>query len=313
MNDQPLISVVLATYNGSKFLINQLESIYQQTYTNIEVIVCDDKSTDLTQNILATYEKTHSLRYYINETRIGVVGNFAKAISYAQGNYIALSDQDDVWLPNKLKVSFQKIKELEQRFSNKIPLLVYTDLQVVDDNLNCISPSYWKYRKLDQSKLQLNKILVENFMTGCTALMNKATVELALPIPKEALMHDVWFLLVAFSFGQTSYLNEQTVLYRQHSNNVIGSSGKSNFQKLSSAIYKIKNSKFGLLNEEISQAKAFYYLYSSQLQKNDDHKRLLDSFISLKDKNYFVRRFYLIKQSFYGNTFGRFLNVFLRA
>jgi glycosyltransferase involved in cell wall biosynthesis len=313
MDTQPLISVVLATYNGSKYLRDQLDSIYQQTYKNIEVIVCDDQSTDGTKEILKAYKQSHQLKYYINEKRLGVVQNFAKAISLSTGDYIALSDQDDVWLPEKLELSFKKIRELEQRYSKQKPLLVYTDLAVVDEDLKSISPSYWRHMRLNQKNLALNRILVENFMTGCTALMNRATAEMALPIPGEALMHDVWFLLVAFCFGKTAYLEKQTILYRQHSNNVVGSIHKSKIRKLNIALVKIRNKKLGLLNEEIEQAKAFYRIFRTQLMDIPRERQVLETFITLKEKNIINRKYSVIKNAFYGNTFGRLLNTFLRV
>lgn len=313
MTQHPLISVVIATYNGSKFLPEQLDSIYNQTYKNIEVIVCDDKSTDATVEILKRYQETYGLRYYINEHTQGVIKNFEKGISYATGSYIALSDQDDVWLPNKLALSLDQLREVEGEYTTGGPAILFTDLAVVDEKLTPIHPSYWNYMQLNPAHTQLNRVLVENVVTGCTLLMNKAAVDLALPIPKEALMHDVWFLLVTTCFGKVTYLPEKTVLYRQHNQNVVGARQASWVQKLSSGYAKIKQRKFSLLEPEIKQAESFYRQYLQRLSADPEKQTVLKNFISLKGKDFFNRKYLLVRHAFYGSTWAKAVNVILRA
>jgi glycosyltransferase involved in cell wall biosynthesis len=313
MENQPLISVVVATYNGAKYLAAQLDSIFNQTYSNLEVIVCDDLSTDDTTQILREYEVKHGLRYFVNEARQGVVKNFERAISKAKGGYIALSDQDDVWLPQKLERSLQRLQQLEATGSAGEPALVFSDLTVVDENLRQLSPSYWHYMQLNPDNTKLNRILVENVVTGCTAFMNRATVNLALPIPRAAIMHDVWFLLVASSFGQVAYLPEPTVLYRQHSQNVVGARHKGLMQKLQSGLDKLSSNNFSLLQAEIEQARAFYEKYEKQLSAQPGRKAMLEDFITLKRSGFLTKKYRILKHSFYGSTLKKALNVLVRA
>lgn len=312
MNNEDLISVVIATYNGSKYLEEQLTSIFNQTYKNIEVVVCDDISTDNTVQILQNYQKKYRLRYYINNSRLGVIKNFEKAITYTQGKYVALSDQDDVWKPDKLELSLQHLKDIEKKYVDGKPTLVFSDLTVVDENLNIISNSYWKYMKLNPRNTQLNRVLVENVMTGCTALMNKATVNMALPIPKDAMMHDVWFLLVASCFGNVSYIPNKTVLYRQHSSNVLGANKIPLYQKIKNGIFKIKNKDFLLLGPEIKQANLFYNTYFDKLSHQKDKLEIIKAFISIKNSSFLKKKYLIIRHQFFRCTIRKTLNIFFR-
>jgi len=313
MEDKPLISVVIATYNGAQYLAAQLDSIYNQTYFKIEVIVCDDKSTDATVEILQEYEKRHGLRYYVNATKQGVVKNFESAIAYANGSYIALADQDDVWLPDKLELSLQLLQKIEKEAVKNQPVVVFTDLTVVDAKLNIMHMSYWGFMKLNPKNTQLNRVLVENVLTGCTLLMNRTTVNLAVPMPAEALMHDVWLLLVASCFGSVGYLREPTVLYRQHSQNVVGAQKKNILKKIASGYTKLKQNRFSLLLPEIEQAKSFYNRYSDQLLGYSENKAILEAFISLKNQSVFKKKYVIWKHAFYGSTYKKALNILLRA
>ncbi|WP_082893483.1 glycosyltransferase family 2 protein [Rufibacter ruber] len=309
----PLVSIAMATYNGEKFLEEQLASIFNQTHPNLEVVVCDDISTDRTIDILQQYALTHNLKYTVNRERLGVVQNFSNAISMASGDYVALADQDDVWLPTKIENSLQKLLLLERQSSPLTPALVFTDLQVVDEQLQPLYPSYWEFMKLNPSNWYLNRILVENVMTGCTALMNKPLLEIALPIPNQALMHDTWLLLTAASFGKVSFLQERTVLYRQHPQNVVGARQSSLKNKFQSALSKITRNNFSLLGAEIEQAAVFYNRYSSKLNYFPEKKNVLKAFISLQKVNFFRRKFLILKFSFFGSSFKKALNVLARA
>ncbi|RIJ41460.1 glycosyltransferase family 2 protein [Pontibacter oryzae] len=311
MANTPLITVVIATYNGARFLEAQLNSVYGQSYKNIEVIVCDDRSDDATHEVLQHYASVHGLKYYINQEKLGVVQNFAKGMKLASGMYLALCDQDDVWLPEKLQLSLAKMNDLEANAPAGTPALVYTDLQVVNEDLNCICPSYWQYMQLNPNYKQLNRVLVENVVTGCTALINRPLLDQAQPMPPEALMHDVWLTLVATCFGQTGYVNKPLVLYRQHGRNVVGAARENRAQKLVKLYRKMRQGKLRLLNDEIAQADSFYKKYLNQLSLED--RKILEAFISLKSRNFIYRKWLIFKYSFFGSTWTKVANVLLRA
>ena len=132
---KPLISIALATYNGEKYLREFLDSIAYQTYKNIEIIACDDQSTDNTVKILEEYSKILNLRYYLNENRLGPVKNFEKALKLCSGRFIALADQDDIWLPEKIETLYNEIIK-----DNNI-LCVKSDAYLIDANCNFITES----------------------------------------------------------------------------------------------------------------------------------------------------------------------------
>src|ERR1700741_8897 len=136
---EPAISVVMTTYNGERFLVQQIESILSQTLPPKEIIVCDDGSSDGTVNILEKYRKSHSIIYHVNEKRLGVVNNFKKAVSFTSpGNYVALSDQDDIWLPEKLERSATALSTIDD---GKTPAMIYSDLIVIDQDKNILNGS----------------------------------------------------------------------------------------------------------------------------------------------------------------------------
>lgn len=214
MIDYPLISIAMATYNGEKYLKRQIDSIYSQTYKNIEVIVTDDCSTDETVKILEQYAKTRGLKYYINEENLGYVKNFEKAVSLCQGEYIALSDQDDIWLPQKLSTLIENIGT---------SVLACSDAKLIDEKNNLIAESQFEYAKKQKNeKFTFSKLLIRNYIQGCTVLMKKEILQKAHPIPLEGVAHDHWYGLIASTLGDIYFCNEPLILYRLHRDNVCG-------------------------------------------------------------------------------------------
>ncbi|WP_190300415.1 glycosyltransferase family 2 protein [Rufibacter hautae] len=311
---EPLVSVALATYNGEKYIREQLASIFAQTHQHLEVIIFDDGSTDGTLEILKEMAwNRHNLIIHANAPQAGVVQNFSRAIAAATGDYIALCDQDDVWLPGKIKETLTCLQELEKSSSKGTPALVFTDLKVVEENLKVIDASYWHHMGLNPEYNSLNRALVENVATGCTILLNKATKELALPIPKEALMHDVWLLLTASYFGQVKYLHEPTVLYRQHSYNAVGAQRKGLFRHLAFVLEKALKNNLQLLAGEIKQAEAFHLHHQNRLSLNPAHQRILEAFIALKEKGLLGRKRQLINYRFLRSSWKNNLSLLLRG
>ena len=220
------ISVALCTFNGAEYLGDQLWSIAEQSLTPFELVICDDRSSDGTLGIIERFKLKSDcpVRIYQNSEQIGVLKNFTKAISLCEGDYIALSDQDDIWLPDKLGIAYMAVKKAEAYGGKGIPLLVHSDLKVVNSDGVVIAESFIRQNRITSpQKEPMRTLLVQNYVTGCTVLMNRSLVEVALPIPEEALMHDWWLALIAASLGEIIYLPDATVLYRQHSGNVIGS------------------------------------------------------------------------------------------
>lgn len=222
---KPRLSVALCTYNGEKFIGEQLCSIQKQTILPFEMVICDDNSSDETIMFARSFADNASfqIRLFQNKPGLGVVKNFERAISLCTGDYVALSDQDDVWLPNKLEMALKTMQDAEKKYGRETPILVHSDLIVTDSHCNILSSSFMKSQNIFHPDIDpLKTLLVQNFVTGCTMLINRPLVDLSLPIPDGVIMHDWWIALVAASCGKIVFIPEGSIHYRQHGGNVVG-------------------------------------------------------------------------------------------
>lgn len=226
MNSTPEIEILLATYNGERFLREQIDSILMQEYANWRVLARDDGSSDSTVSILEEYAGRFPDRFHVLPASTGTghpKWNFLKLMEASTSEYVCFADQDDVWLSHKLTVTMQAMGRLEARHGRNSPLLAFTDLRVVNEQLGTIAESLWKLHGLKARQVNhLARLIGQNVVTGSTAMANRRLVELALRMPKEADMHDSWIALVASAFGAGEAVAAQTVLYRQHGDNVLG-------------------------------------------------------------------------------------------
>jgi glycosyltransferase involved in cell wall biosynthesis len=209
----PLISVVMATYNGEKYLRDQLQSIFNQTYNNIEVIVCDDASTDKTVEILEEFRNTYGLVFQVNDSHLGLVRNFEKVMSQVRGDYIALSDQDDIWYPNKLEFLIKNIGSFS---------MIFSAVHVIDGNgnphENPIVVS--EYSRDHTEKVNFKDFIETAWVLGCTSLIKRDLLDKTLPMPDGVMFHDWWLTLAAIKMGNgIKYLHTPTIKYRQHGDN----------------------------------------------------------------------------------------------
>ena len=206
------ILILLTTYNGARYLKQQIDSLLNQTYKNFEIIARDDGSSDNSFEILMSYD----IKTLESIKNIGAKGSFGTLLEYAVQNsdseYFMFCDQDDVWENDKIEKTFTKMLEMEK--SNPgTPLLAHTDLKVVDERLVSIADSFWKYQNIDPKKDSLNRLLMQNTITGCTMMINRKLAELALPVPKECIMHDWWIGLVASVFGRIDVIKVSSKIY----------------------------------------------------------------------------------------------------
>jgi len=206
-SNQPLISIALCTYNGERFLREQLDSLVNQTYQNLEIIAIDDCSTDNTLLILKEYEnKFDFLNVYQNPNNLGFRKNFEKAISQCNGEFIALCDQDDIWRVDKLEIQCKLINE---------NVLVYHDSELIDENGTALNKKVSDVMNLYQGN-QCHTFLFENCVSGHSCLLSKKLIPYILPFPPQ-IYHDKWIAFVAASQGNISCSKEVLVYYRQHS------------------------------------------------------------------------------------------------
>ncbi len=304
-DNNPKIDILLATYNGERFLSEQIDSILNQTYANWNLIIRDDGSTDNTLVIINDYiDKYPEKIKFIKDDKknLGSSKNFSELLSHTESKYIMFCDQDDVWLPKKNELSVNEILKLEKRYRNNVPLLVFSDLFVVDENINIVSDSFWKLKKRDPQNTALNRLILQNVITGCTTIMNRRLIELSLPIDEKAMMHDWWIAIVASAFGEISFIDRPLVKYRQHGSNVIGANTKS----VSKFLKKISTGKFDKaifidhMQRVFAQADSFFRVYKEKLP--EDKLAITEMFVSLNRNGFWEKRYYIFKHNYYCNS-----------
>lgn len=281
------VAICMATYNGATYVKEQIESIEQQSYKNWVLFIRDDNSTDDTVYILNEKAKKNPEKIILIEDNDIQGGsskrNFAGILKWVSQNYnfnyFMFSDQDDFWLPQKVEMSVNKIKKIEETYNG--PVLVHTDLKVVDRNLNEIGSSFIKYRALNPNVKDINHLLVQNNITGCTMCWNKKLNNILDISDDRVAMHDWWMALAASCFGRIEFISEPTILYRQHGNNVVGAT---NVNSLSFIIKRLTGSAHvkETLSMSMVQSKAFEDYYKNML--SDNQRAIVKKFSDLKTK-----------------------------
>lgn len=301
------IDVLLATYNGEKYLKQQIESILNQTYKNIHLIISDDKSQDNTRKILEQYQKQDDrITVYFQEQNQGYIKNFEFLLKKVESNYYMLSDQDDVWLPEKIEKSIETLKKEDAD-------LVFGDLEVVDENLNTIYQSFGDFmllnRKIKKYITSYEVNYLYNCVTGCTILSKKEFIKDILPLPHNTkyVPHDYWIGLIVALKGKLAYIPEKYIKYRQHGNNQIGTNKISHgFSKLEQVRELFINVKLGVFSTYVENNNKF----PENLQKLN--LQALEYFKMLEQKKNFNFRNWNVYHKLYKNeTFYYYILNFL--
>ena len=263
----------MAAYNGEKYIAEQIESILGQTETDWKLVVRDDCSTDSTVGIVRRYREKYpeKITAFVSEKNSGSAkNNFFSLLRHADGDYCMFSDDDDVWLPDKIRVTLLKMKELEKTFGADLPLLIHTDLRVADEALKTISESMFQIQKLKSTRDRFPNLLSQNIVTGCTAMANRSLIHMATEagLPERAVMHDWWLALLAAAFGGIGFVDAATVLYRQHGNNEMGAKDADDFSYNAGRLLHVGQARRALQNT-YEQALEFYQKYGSKLKESD--------------------------------------------
>lgn len=281
------VNILMSTYNGQQFLAEQIRSIQDQSYTDWTLFIRDDGSSDNTKEILKDFERQDSRIHLIDSDKsdnLGVIKSFHKLVNHDRADYYFFSDQDDVWLPNKLELSLKEA----QNYLADLPLMVYMDLKVVNQDLEIMTESMVKSQS-HHANTELVQELTENTVTGGVAMINHALAEMWQETD-DILMHDWYLALLASAFGNLVFIDQPGELYRQHSDNVLGARTLSKrFKKwirphILFAVYwdLIKN----------SQKQASHLL---QMPLSQSNRELIEAFVTIMDKP-MLERFRILRK-----------------
>ena len=296
MNTKPSIrvSVAMAVYNGEAYLSEQIDSILCQMTGWDELVISVDPSTDASKEIVLKYAAKDSRVRLADGPGRGIIANFTNALALAVGEYIFLSDQDDIWERHKIANTLERMTDMEAQAGPEEPLLIFTDLQVVEANMKPVAVSFMHFSKLDGRRTALHQLLIQNVVTGCTVLINGSLKKLALEhiTDDRVLMHDWWFAIVASAMGTISYIDEQTVMYRQHGGNIIGAKNTRSigyiFRKML-ANYELKKS----IMKTTQQAQLLFENFGERL--SPDTQRLVKGYAELYTKGKLRRLVFMFR------------------
>ncbi|MFY7829700.1 MAG: glycosyltransferase family 2 protein [Flectobacillus sp.] len=222
----PTISIALCTYNGSKYIKTQLESIINQTLKPSEIIICDDNSTDDTLSIIQSIETSIPVRIYANKPALRTVKNFERAVSLCTGDLIMFSDQDDFWVPTKLEIMSRYMQE------HPNTNVLFSNALLVDENLNSLHKKMWETVNLNEHELQRWRngysteiLMAGSRVTGCTMCFRRTIVPEIIPFPTQIdndFIHDGWIAMYASITNSIDFINEDLIWYRQHPAQQVG-------------------------------------------------------------------------------------------
>ncbi len=301
------IDILLTTYNGEKYLKEQIDSILNQTYQNIQLIISDDCSKDSTREILKEYEqKDKRIKVFYQEKNLGYIKNFEFLLKQVQNNIYMLSDQDDVWLPEKVEKNYKLLKEANAD-------LVFGDLEVVDQELNTIYPSFNEFMRLNRKiKKYINSYQVNylyNCVTGCTVMSKKEWIDTMLPFPSKSkyVVHDHWIGLIISLNGKLVYMPEKYIKYRQHGNNEIGTNKISHkFTKLEQVRNLFIEVKLGVFGTYVENNEKFPKELQELNTRSYNYFKMIE-----KKKNFNFRNWEVFHRLYKTETFVYYLENFL--
>jgi glycosyltransferase involved in cell wall biosynthesis len=324
VSKEPVVDILMATYNGEPFLEAQFDSILAQTFENYRLIIRDDGSNDKTLEIIEKYRAKFGEKMLVvkdHHQNLGCKLNFGQLMHHASAPWVMFSDQDDVWLPHKVEQTYNTAQALLKKYNPSMPLMVHGDLCVVSKDLEVIYPSFKQVRNLNFEPQSLGQMLMQCNVAGCTMMMNQALVQMAKNIPNQAIMHDYWVSLVNGLFGQKeAMVDQKIILYRQHGNNEMAGQYPIKpgilfiWTLLKNRWKTMPKNRWGMpsllqelrkeFSKNIHQATALLESFRENLSTQQIH--IIENFISLPQKNWWRRRRAIIKYKFLPSTlFGK--------
>lgn len=304
-----MVDILLATYNGEKFLHKQIDSILEQDYRDWILYVRDDGSIDSTPQILEDYYRKDPEKIKIVKDDLGNLGfskNFKQLAIYSTNQYVLFCDQDDIWKKDKISKELQYMERYEKKYGN-VPVLIFSDLEGIDEDDNLIFDSFVRKNKFETVSLLFSKLLFRNVVTGCAVMINRLLLSYMLQMPDKIKNHDHWAALVCqLNGGVCGYLDEVTISYRQHSNNCIGDLSLTKKEK----IKKIADLS-GYYEGKARSIKHYHYLEQQMIFLKKSYARdestkesmLLDGLINIWDKSCFKRMRFLYCNNCFPNEY----------
>lgn len=267
------VAILLSTFNGEKYLNEQLDSILLQSFEDWHLYIRDDGSTDETVEIIKCFKSFYPNKVTIvaSDVNLGAAKSFFSLLELADSNYYMFCDQDDVWLPSKIEKSLRQIQSFESSYGNS-PLLSFCDAIIVDKNLITKNDSFWRYSKIHPRKVYFkdNLILYFNVAPGCTMLFNKQLRDICISIyPSVNIIHDHLISILAMKHGRILFVEDALIKYRQHENNQIGA-------------VEIKKEYFELKLKKIS----------STLLKQIEQFKMINKFKKMSCIRYYINKIY---------------------
>lgn len=312
--------ILLATYNGEKYLPALIASIEGQEDRDFRVLVRDDGSRDETIPILQAWRDRDPSRVLLLETDEpagGAAANFARLMAAADAAYVLFADQDDVWHPRKVGATVGALAAAEVEKGAHLPMLAFCDLAVVDAGGSVIDPSFRHFQGMDAvAGAAFHRLLTENVVTGCAMGINRAACRINREVPVEALMHDWWLALVCAGFGSIVTMPECLIDYRQHGNNAVGAKPWSAVDairdKLRSGRLRANQQRFlAWMDRLYAQAAALQRLHGAELPQA--RQKELAAFLSLPRQGFVRRRLQMIRYGFRLSGVIRTVGFYLRA
>ena len=248
------IAILMATYNGEHFLQEQIESILDQSYTDWSLFIHDDGSSDGTNAIIDDYVVRYPEKIFrVSGASCGCArDNFFFLMREVEADFYMFCDQDDVWMPEKVRKTYISMQDID---CGSNPALVFTELSVVDENRTVIAELMSDYQNLNCRDLSLNRLLIQNAVTGCTMMVNRALRDMMLKYNhvENIKMHDWWAGIIAAAFGEILFIDEPTIWYRQHSDNSVGAQ---NDNSLNYQLDRVKNKESMRYSLELTRLQA---------------------------------------------------------
>lgn len=298
MCNTPAAAVLLATYNGEKYIEELLQSLVDQTYSNFRCYIHDDGSKDTTVEICRKFADSYPDKFIILDypSAGGAKNNFLSLMSRVSEEYILFCDQDDVWAKDKIQKSVDKIIEAENGNHN-VPALVFTDLQIVNADLSVREPSYLKYIGISLKSYNRAQLLFTGIVPGCAFIINKCLLDYSMKYEDASaiFMHDWWSMLVLYaSGGVIDFVDEPLIMYRQHGDNCVGVVKLNFFQRV---IKNLKQLFTGKSNKKDKMAyiKKQLIELSKLPDINYENRSFLNRFAEINNKCRLTRMIFYIR------------------